>query len=73
MTTQPGGAAEGDAIAAARRRLPMTEIPGDVTVVGAKRSNPADLPAASQSATTTFPLAWPCSRYAIAAGISVNG
>ena len=40
MTTQPGGAAEGDAIAAARRRLPMTEIPGDVTVVGAKRSNP---------------------------------
>jgi Uncharacterized protein conserved in bacteria len=25
---------EGDAIAAARRRLPMTEIPGDVTVVG---------------------------------------
>jgi hypothetical protein len=71
MTTQPGGAAEGDAIAAARRRLPMTEIPGDVTVVGAKRRTP-DLPAASQSATTTFPLAWPCSRYAIAAGISVN-
>jgi hypothetical protein len=23
--------------------------------------------------TTTFPLAWPCSRYAIAAGISANG
>src|ERR1700751_1412818 len=31
---------EGDAIAARRRRLPMTEIPADVTVAGAKGKVP---------------------------------
>ena len=36
MTTQSRGAAEGDAIAASRRRLPMTGIPGDVTVSGSE-------------------------------------
>jgi Bacterial protein of unknown function (DUF899) len=35
LTREKAHTREGDAIAAARRRLPMTEIPGDVTVVGA--------------------------------------
>jgi predicted dithiol-disulfide oxidoreductase (DUF899 family) len=35
LTREKAHTREGDAIAAARRRLPMTEVPADVTVVGA--------------------------------------
>jgi predicted dithiol-disulfide oxidoreductase (DUF899 family) len=40
LTREKAHTREGDAIAAARRRLPMTEIPSDVTVVGVDGSIP---------------------------------
>jgi len=44
---------EGDAIAAARRRLPMTEVPPDTTVIG------PDGPVPFVSSPGTRPTPWP--------------